>query len=169
MRGVVGVDGPGEDGESALGKGGPLLEKVHVESDGDVRVGHDHVLEDARVPVLGQRLVLVREVPVVPVGADGNAREHGRVELLRPLVPLLVGVVLEDGLVQLGAGPGQRGLLAVLRVGVDAASRVEPRLHLLLGVHVRVEQLVDGLLGRGDGHDLVLVADVLHLALLEES
>ena len=74
--------------------------------------------------VLGQRLVRVGEVAVVGVGPHGDARQHRRVQLLRELVPLLLGVILEDGLVQLLARARQRGLLAVLGVLVDAAARV---------------------------------------------
>ena len=89
------------------------LEEVAVEPDGDVRIVQQHVLKDARVAALGQRLPLIAEVTVIRGGPTRQAQHHRRVELSRVLVPLLLGVVLEDLVVQFRPDARQRRLLAV--------------------------------------------------------
>mmetsp|Transcript_8979 Transcript_8979/g.22270 ORF Transcript_8979/g.22270 Transcript_8979/m.22270 type:complete len:271 (+) Transcript_8979:647-1459(+) len=104
----VGVDRPCVYKHPILGElvGRPRLEKVAVEPDGDIRVLEKHVLEDTCVAVDGECLPLVAEVTVVRGGAARQPHQDRRVELRRVLVPLLLGVVLEDALVQPRAHAG---------------------------------------------------------------
>ena len=102
----------------------------------------------------------IGEVPVVRVRAHGNASEHTRIELFRPLVPLFLGVVLKNSLVQFLSGPRQRGFLAVFRRVVRRAPRVQPRLHLFLGVDVGVKQRVDCFLTRRNRNHLIPFTDI---------
>ncbi len=53
---------------------------VRVEHDLDVRM-REQALEHPRVAVQGHRLVGVRKIAVVAVGARGHARGHSGVEL----------------------------------------------------------------------------------------
>ncbi len=54
--------------------------------------------------------------PVVVVGGHGDAQQHGRVELVRVLAPLLVRVVVEDAPVEVLPDARLGRLLAVLRL-----------------------------------------------------
>ena len=135
-----------------------FLEEVHV--DLTVMLGSDMIMfSNTRVPVL-RGAWWIGEVPVVRVRAHGNASQHTRIELFRPLVPLFLGVVLKNSLVQFLPGPRQRGFLAVFRRIVRRAPRVQPRLHLFLGVDVRVKQRVDCFLTRRNRNDLIPFTDI---------
>jgi len=63
----------------------------------------EHLLEHSGVAVQGHCLVGIGEVPVVAVGAGRHARGHRFIELRGVEAPLLIGVVLEEFIVQLTA------------------------------------------------------------------
>ena len=157
-RRVVRINLPGVHEQSVLWESpvGSVTEKIAVQPNRQVWIAQQHVLEYARVPARRQRLVLIREVPIVRARPARQAHQHGRVKLLRILVPLLLGVVPEDLLVQPRAHPRQRRLLAVRSrppVGRRHALGVVPRLHLRLASHVGIlEQRVDRLLRGRYGH-----------------
>mmetsp|Transcript_9475 Transcript_9475/g.29639 ORF Transcript_9475/g.29639 Transcript_9475/m.29639 type:complete len:338 (+) Transcript_9475:426-1439(+) len=164
LRGVVGIDLPRVHQQPMLRQQASLarLEEVAIEPDGDVWVAQQHVLKDARVAARGQRLPRVAKVAVVGAGAARQAHKHAGVQLSRVLVPLLLGVVLEHALVEQRPHAAQRRLLAILGLVDLGPPRIKPRQHLLLRVHIRVEERVDRLLHRRHRHRLVLAADVGH-------
>mmetsp|Transcript_5745 Transcript_5745/g.18446 ORF Transcript_5745/g.18446 Transcript_5745/m.18446 type:complete len:339 (+) Transcript_5745:125-1141(+) len=145
----------------------PLLEVVDAQPQRDVWVVEQHVFEDARVAVQRQRLPLVAKVAVVGGRAARQPHQHRRVELGRVLVPLLLGVVLEDPLVQPRPHARKCRLLPVGRLGAGRrnALSVVPRLHLLLGRDCLAEERVDRLLRRRDGHQPLDAVLVRHLPL----
>mmetsp|Transcript_20478 Transcript_20478/g.42470 ORF Transcript_20478/g.42470 Transcript_20478/m.42470 type:complete len:424 (+) Transcript_20478:135-1406(+) len=127
----------------------PGLEEVAVHADCDVRILQDHVLEDAGVATERKCLPVIRKVALVCVGPAGQAQHHRRVQLRGVLVPLLLGVVLEDGVVQVWSHAHEGCLLAVCGLAsmlwLDA-NLVVVSLHLLLVGDVRSKQLVHCLL-----------------------
>ena len=131
----------------------------------DVVIAQEHVLEQTRVPPRRQRLVPIGKVPIVRARPARQTHEHGRVQLLRVPVPLLLGVVPENLLVQTSADSTQRRFLAVARFAAvcgDHALGVVPRLHRILAHHVRVfKQRVYRRLRRGYGHQPLDTAVVL--------
>mmetsp|Transcript_69218 Transcript_69218/g.154420 ORF Transcript_69218/g.154420 Transcript_69218/m.154420 type:complete len:399 (-) Transcript_69218:301-1497(-) len=140
------------------------LKEVHVQADGDVGVEQQHVLKDARVAVHRQCLILIVEVAIVGRRAARQTHQHGRVEFGWVLVPLLLGVVLKDPLVQPLANPREGSFLAVGRLSAGWLDplRFVPRRHRLIGIHTLAEERVDCLLDWRDGHqllDAILVRD----------
>jgi hypothetical protein len=70
----------GREDHLAIGDHADDLTVVSIEHDFDVRV-REHAREHPRETMAGHRLVGVGEIPVVPVGADGNAGNDRGVEL----------------------------------------------------------------------------------------
>mmetsp|Transcript_34558 Transcript_34558/g.66029 ORF Transcript_34558/g.66029 Transcript_34558/m.66029 type:complete len:271 (-) Transcript_34558:201-1013(-) len=156
QRRVVRINRAGEHEELVLRKLILNFKKVGGQTNGDVGVLQQHVLKYPSVPMLGQCLILIREVTVVCVETYRNSHEHRRVQLSRELVPLFLGVVLEDLLIQFRACSRQSCLLAVLRVVILNSALIQPSFHFTLRVDVGIKEHVHCGLRRGDGYELAI-------------
>ena len=100
-------------------------------------------LEKTRVAVARHGLEGVREVAVLVIGADRDARRDRRIELARVEAPLLARVTPEEELVQLPADTADHDVLG----GPNPPARFGPlrveALHLLGGAEARAVQPVD--------------------------
>ena len=139
------IDGTGEDDRlvlvevGALAAHGDEVAGIQAEYVGSIQDGAN----EGRVAVLGQRLILVGEVALAVVEAERNALEELDVELARILVPLLLGVVLEDELVEMLAELLQAELLAVRRLHNALVAHVgQVGAQLLLALDARAAQYV---------------------------
>ena len=127
----VPVHRPGVDDRQRAPGGGQaqraICEEVGVESDLDPRmVGHP--LQPGAVPVDRQTFVGVGEVAVVVGVADRQPGDHRRRQLARVGLPLLGGVVADEGLVQRSADRGDRLVLQRLFGPALALARLGGRL-----------------------------------------
>ena len=119
------------------------VEEVRLQGHVDARVV-DHAPHPRGVPVRGQALPRVAEVPVVVVEAHRQAADDARGQVLRIGLPLLARVVLDERLVQGTADQGNALVVQVLRVRARQLARLLldqcPRLGRRV---VSVEELVD--------------------------
>mmetsp|Transcript_29597 Transcript_29597/g.34057 ORF Transcript_29597/g.34057 Transcript_29597/m.34057 type:complete len:278 (-) Transcript_29597:731-1564(-) len=114
-----------------------VLEEINIHRHVDLGV-IEEMRKPRRVPLAGERLVLIAEIPWVESRSDRNPCRHERIEILRFLRPLLEGILPEDLLVQSHTHATLRHLLGILAVVIattvgarDLHAR-EPRLHLVL-------------------------------------
>ena len=143
------------------------LEIIHTQTDRDVLVVEQHLLKHRGVAIAGQGLELVVKILVVSVGPHWQPGQHGGVQVCRPLVPLLLGVGLEDLLVEVPAHPGDGHLLAILRsLARRRPSLVQPGLHVGLVLQLLPEQSVDGVNVGRDGNDPLRVIYILKLSVI---
>ena len=142
----VAVQRAGVDHRRLRGLGAQLvadLEPVGVEANLDVLVIR-HVLQPLGVALDRQALVGVVEVAVVEGVAHRQAGNVGRRQLLRVGLPLLGGVVADEGLVERTADQRDALLLEVLGIPrVQAVGLVLDQLAGLVRAVVLAEELVD--------------------------
>ena len=121
-----------------------LVEEVGPEGHVDARIV-DHALHPGGVPVRGQALPRVPEIPVVVVEAHRQAVDDARGQVLRIGLPLLARVVLDERLVQRTADQRNALVVEVLRIRARQFAGLALDQGLRLGRRVtRVEELVDG-------------------------
>mmetsp|Transcript_12735 Transcript_12735/g.32535 ORF Transcript_12735/g.32535 Transcript_12735/m.32535 type:complete len:331 (-) Transcript_12735:513-1505(-) len=109
------------------------------------------LLEPLRVAVRRERLVdVVRKVAIIIVVAHWDARQDDWAELLRVHVPLLLGVLAKQLVVEPLANAAHADLTGVLGVahvqlayGARLALRLDPRVHLADAAEVFAKQQVD--------------------------
>ena len=119
------------------------VEEVRVQRHGDARVV-DHPLEPRRVPVPGQALPRVPEIPVVVVEPHRQAADDRRGQLAGVGLPLLARVLLDERLVQWPADQADALVVQVPRILPGQLARLlGDQSPGLLGRVVRAEELVD--------------------------
>ena len=88
------------------------IAEICIEEEVDMGVGK-HILDEAGVATLGERLEFLGEVAVVPIGADGDASTNGTIKVARMAFPLFEGIIFKKLLVELGADLGNNDFFGV--------------------------------------------------------
>lgn len=126
----------------------------------------EHALEDAEVAVLGHALPYVVEIVGIVGGAEGQTADDGRRQFLGVVFPLLVGVALDEGLIERTPDERDGLFFEVLRISDEVVFDLGLEEGFgLSGAEVLAVEGVDGAEVDGHGVDLALIVDE-HLMLI---
>lgn len=128
--------------------------KARAEFYRDIGVIED-ALDHVSITAFRHALIFVEEVIVVVIEAHGQAfQDRGR-QFRRRAAPLLFGISLEEGLIEIAADEAQRLLLEGLWIGDRFIGLVLDEGSRFIGPEILAEELVDRVQIDGKGVDLL--------------